>query len=236
MEAIKNDFKESAKNIANIMFSPRKAFLSIAQTPRWLAVFLILSCISIIFGLINLTSINKIFRIALPSGIAEILINSTGKSRLLTFVLTPSLLLAKCMLFSLLIWLVSAITTSKVTFRKTYSLIFHSGIILFMEFFLLSSIYFIKSFYQTLSYQDFKIDLGLDVLFKNADLSLPVSVCLANINVVNVWWIILMVLGLEKIFNLEKKKSMIIIAIFWFIWLAIQIGIALIFKYQFSHT
>ena len=67
MEAIKNDFKESLKNIGNMMLSPRKAFLSIAQTPRWLAVFLILSCISIIVGFINFSSINKIFRIILLS-------------------------------------------------------------------------------------------------------------------------------------------------------------------------
>ena len=234
MDTIITSIKESISNIFYIIFSPSKTFINIGQRPRWVAAFFILTVLSVFVGLINLASVEKMLQIMLPSGLAEVFLNANANAKLLTSIITPSIMIVKCLLFSVLIWLISGTMTDRVTFGKTYSLAFHTGILLFLEFFLVSTIYYVKSLYQNLSFHDFRIYLGLDILFKGQELSLPLRIILANFNIINVWWVAVMILGLQKIFNLSRKNGVIIVTVFWIVWLGIQIGIGLLFHLQVS--
>jgi hypothetical protein len=235
MEMRKTSIKESFSNIFYVIFSPSKAFFNIGQRPRWVVAFLTLTVLSIFVGLINLTSVEKMIRIMLPSGMADIFLNTETNAKLLTTIITPSIMIIKCLLFTILIWLISGTMTDRVTFGKTYSLAFHTGILLFLEFFLVATIYFVKSLYQNLSFHDFKIYLGLDILFKGHEISLPFRTILANFNIINIWWVVVMILGLQKIFNISRRKSVLIVAIFWSVWLGIQIAIGLLFHLRVSN-
>jgi len=68
--------------------------------------------------------------------------------------------------------------------------------------------------------------LGLDLFFRNKNISLPLKAFLDNINMFSLWWILLMSIGLSIFTKLSRRKAAMIIFVIWSFNILLQVGLA----------
>lgn len=57
--------------------------------------------------------------------------------------------------------------------------------------------------------------LGLDMFFRGGDLSLPVLTLLARVDLFNIWWMVVVVIGAQRLLGLKRGQAVALVVTVW---------------------
>jgi len=218
------------KVLKDIFFSPERAFKEINKRPKWLIAFLIIGIGTIMTNYFILPFANRVATFSVASDTsyneAENILNMMKSMQIIGIFLLPLFLLIGFLFTAVILWLIIRIFSDETEFKKIFSMVVHSRIILFMGSLLSLIILQLRGLQSIKSAADIQVSLGLDLFLRNPDLDLPLKAFLSNINVFSIWWIVLISLGISIAAKISRTKAIVIAIFFWLFSTAIQIGIA----------
>jgi hypothetical protein len=164
-----------------------------------------------------------ILKKVLQSNVFDILTGTMKVNIFVKYLLPPSIILFKCLIVSVVLWLIISIFYKKKFFHKIFILNLYGYFIFLLGLVLSIFILILKNQSPYLNKDDLQILFGLNIFIKSSNIL--INTFLNEINIISIWWMIYMIFGVSSLTKVSKKIcSMIVIGSF-FSWVLIEISI-----------
>lgn len=227
MSRVKNLFI----SIYYVIFSPKKILNKIIRNPEWIGISILNVLLLSMLLFLNTTLIMR----TLKSNISKELVDSAYEilkyKQLFNYISQIVFFYIEIFLLSLLSWILIKTLYFKMSFKTLLSLIVHCKIVLILENLLVSIILFFRIGQYISGLDDYRIHIGLGFLFKKNAYSELIYFLLNSINIISIWWIIIIAIGLSMLENISKRKSVIIATIIFFLLIFIKVFLSYISMY-----
>jgi hypothetical protein len=216
--------------IPEILISPSKAIAELNKNPYWLGLFLVTVAGQLGLSQAVLPYVQRAVEVALPPGIPEAQVDTLWTQfkswQHIACLVTPVLVLLKWALVATILWLILDSFTSGCNYRTVFSLVAYSNIIPFLGSIYLVIILELRGFDAIMSTADIQVPIGLNLLFRGHNVA--VNTILGSINMFELWYIVILSIGIATIGKCSRKSAAAIAICYWLFTVAIQAGMAII--------
>lgn len=218
-----------------VFFDPFNLFGRLNARPNWLIPFIIVALAGVVSIFLMSPVVTHVMVRQIPEGVSaetqEQLVSMFKVSRYYGILVSPLLLIIKWSISAFLLFSVSVLFGADITYRKVLALLGHASIITALDNLLSIGIVYMRGI-DTIKSMD---DVQSTVLSLNHILGptgQPVMrVVLESINVLTVWYMIVLVLGMASLTQVSRKQSAVIVGLVWAMQTMFVIGMAMIFSH-----
>jgi hypothetical protein len=205
-------------SIIDIFADPAKVFARIDAGLSWWKPFVLVTVVTIILAYLNLPFQKKLIELN-PRGLSEEQIQKTvegfGKFGPLTIIMVPIFLIIVYLILAGLVHLAVNIMSSRSNYKKTLCLISFCGIITMLEQIISMVVLKMRGVEAVESAEDIKFSLSLAPLLGESKGLL--NAVLQSLSVFQIWYYVVLVLGIAAIFKLTRKAAIIPVLPIWII-------------------
>jgi hypothetical protein len=130
-----------------------------------------------------------------------------------SFVGVPLFLLAQWVLYALLLWLAAQVLLHLLEFQQALTIVAFSYLPILFRDCVVSLVLFLRSDEVLLRADGLNVALGLNLLFPQ--IPLPWSTLAASVNLFEVWFILLLVVGIAKMTRAQWQKALAVVFPCW---------------------
>ena len=208
-EGISGGFLQS---IVDIFIDPIKVFRRIDAGLAWWKPFILISVISIILGYL-MVPITRHVTMLNESGVAEEQLETVVSFMEKGYWAAPVAVILGLLIVAAIAHLMIKIISPHSNFVKTLSLIAYCKLIYVVKDILYVVILRMKPLEDIESQADAQVSLSLSALFPDAGKYF--SAFLENLGVFQIWYYILVIIGIATIFKMDRKKAVIPTLVLW---------------------
>lgn len=221
-----------------ILYNPKKVFNEISENATWGRDYIILSFLIVLIAVFMLPITEQILNNLGPlkrlsSNQMAMIKTAANKVQYLGIMAEPIVFIIKNLIFSVLLYFGIQIYKGKKVFSELFALsIVASSIIV-----LAGIINTIALYYRGIENVKRIFDIyviSLNTLFNPNDIGIPLYQFLTNINIFEAWFIIILIYGVSKIAEIDKKKSSLIVITSWLVLVMFNV-IQAIISYNATH-
>lgn len=215
-------------NTIKLLIDPPNVCLDIKQNPRWIQAFILISVLGILAGALTLPFSMQLAAAkmgVIPAGQTERVKDMSQMFGYVGLVFVPIALLIKWAVMGFFLYLLGFLFRSEMKFKPIFSLLAHANIILIVSSLVNILILFIKGPESVQHPLDLNV-IGLHILFDFESMNHSLYYFFSLINVFEIWYLVVLFMGLELIFELDRAKSAAIIGVYWLISTSAMTGFA----------
>jgi hypothetical protein len=212
-----------------VLHSPETAFLNEFSGPSYLVPLCILGFLGI--GISALQSPIQMewmrFQLEAAGTSAEQLRSSLlmmHKSSFMTLLLTPAFLFLRWLLLASMLWLTAAVFLDSLTYRKVLTVVAFSYLPILARDAVTCLILFMRSGDALRHADGMTVALGLNLLFPS--MPLPWSALVGSINMFEVWFVTLLVVGISRMARATPLRALAIVLPTWIVAVVLQSALA----------
>lgn len=211
------------------LHSPETAFLNEFSGPSFLVPLCILGLVGIGISILQSPIQIEWTRFQLEAaGMPGEQINSSldmmNKSTVLTSLLTPVLLFLRWLLLASGLWLTAAVFLDSVAYRQVLTVVAYSYLPILARDAVTCLILLMRSGDVLRHADGMAVALGLNLLF--ASMSLPWSALVGSVNIFEVWFVTLLVVGISRTARVTPMRALSIVLPTWIIAVVVQSALA----------
>jgi hypothetical protein len=213
------------------LFSPVKAFNELKATDKFSAMSVIILLFLILVNLILMIPVTgKITEITmasmpLPEEQAEAALQMVYKMRYLQIVGSLFVYAIIFLLYTLLLYVLVRISKSELTFMKALQLIIYSYIVIVIGDLVNTAVIYARGLDSIQTIYDASL-IGANMLVSAESLTMALYTFLNCINPFQIWFVVLLIIGLKVLTEMKSAKAVIICIIFWLITVAFPVASA----------
>ncbi len=221
-----------------VFFDPFNLFGRLNARPNWLIPFLIVAAAGVLSIFLMSPVMMHIVERQIPEGLsAEAqaqMISMIKVSRYHGIVASPLLLIVKWSISAFLLFSISVLFGADITYRKVLSLLGHASIITALDNLLSIVVLYMRGIDTIKSMEDIQSTvLSLNHILGSS--GHPVMrVFLESVNVLTVWYMIVLALGMASMTQVSRKQSAVIVGLVWAMHTIFLMGVATIFSHASS--
>jgi hypothetical protein len=223
-----NSIFETLRNLSAIFWKPSEVFGKLRDNPQYLIPLIVVALGGILLQLETRPLIEQLLiRTApkdLPPDQLERGLIYFRRANLIGMLVSPALMFLKWACMSWLIFLATVIVGGRGYYGQTLSLVSFSSVILLFESWYSRLVVHLKGIDALTSPRDLDPPIGLSLI--TPDLGPGWFTFLNTFNLFEMWFVILLVLGLSKIENISKKRAALAIVPIWMLWTGLCAGFA----------
>lgn len=221
-----------------VFFDPFNLFGRLNARPNWLIPFLIVVVAGVVSILLMSPVLMRITLRQIPEGMSaetqEQMISMMRLSKYYGILVSPLVVMLKWSISAFLLFSVSVLFGADITYRKVLSLLGHASIITALDNLLSILVLYLRGIDTIKSVEDIQSTvLSLNHLMGST--GHPVlRVFLESVNVLTVWYMIVLVMGMASMTTVSKKQSAAIVGVVWTLQTMFLIGLTIIFSHASS--
>ncbi|PYT08095.1 MAG: hypothetical protein DMF60_05695 [Acidobacteria bacterium] len=218
-----------------VFFDPFNLFGRLNARPNWLIPFLIVALAGVVSIFLMSPVVMHVAVQQIPEGASaetqEQMLSMFKVWRYYGILISPLLLIIRWSISAFLLFSVSVLFGADITYRKVLSLLANASIIIALDNLLSIGVLYLRGVDTIKSMEDIQSTvLSLNHIFGSP--GHPVMrVFLESINVLTVWYMIVLVLGMASLTKVSKKQSAVIVGLVWAMQTMFVIGLAMIFSH-----
>ncbi len=212
-----------------VLHSPETAFLNVFSGPSFLVPLCILGFLAV--GISALQSPIQMewlrFQLEAAGTAGEQLRSSLEmmhKSNIMGLLLAPVLLFLRWLLLASMLWLTAAVLLDSLTYRNVLTVVAYSYLPILARDAVVCLILFMRNDEALRHADGMTVALGLNLLFPS--MPLPWSALAGSINIFEVWFVTLLVVGISKAARVTPPRALAIVLPTWVISVAVQSALA----------
>lgn len=219
-----------------VFFDPFNLFGRLNARPNWLIPFLIVAVAGVLSIFLMSPVMMQVMVRQIPEGLSaeaqEQMISMFEISRYYGVLVSPLIVIVKWSISAFLLFSISVLFGADITYRKVLSLLGHASIITALDNLLSIAILYMRDIDTIKSMEDIQSTvLSLNHILGST--GHPVMrVFLESVNVLNVWYMIVLVLGMASMTQVSRKQSAVIVGLVW----AMQTIFLMVMAIIFSHA
>jgi hypothetical protein len=212
-----------------VLHSPEAAFMNELSGPGFMVPLCILGLLGIGISVLQSPIQMEWIRFQLeaagtPAGQIRSSLDMMENSVAVTFLLTPALLFLRWLLLALLIWLTAAVFLDSLTYKKVLTIVAYSYLPILGRDAVTCLILLVRSD-EVLRHADgMTVALGLNLLFPS--MQLPWSALAGSINLFEIWFVTLLVVGISKTARTTPRRALGIVLPTWILAAVVQSALA----------
>jgi Yip1 domain len=212
-----------------VLHSPETAFVNELSGPSYLVPLCILGLLGIGISVLQSPIQMEWIRFQLeaagtPAGQIRTSLDMMNKSVAVTFLLTPALLFLRWLLLALMIWLTAAVFLDALTYKKALTIVAYSYLPILARDAVTCVMLLMRSDAALRHADGMTVALGLDLLFPS--MPLPWSALAGSINLFEIWFVTLLVVGISKTARTTTRRALGIVLPTWIIAVVLQSALA----------
>lgn len=223
-------FMRQCRLLIELIWSPTVALNEFRFKTPYLCPLLLFSVTGIIIVSFNNSMILNFTQRTLSLNLDEPQIDQSlrfiERIQLLGLILSPGILLLKWTLVAALIFLVAQLVDGKMTYRQSFSLVAFTSIFPLLESCVVLTILKLKGSENLNSPLDFQPPIGMNLFFPETSLSW--TTFLNNFNLFEVWYVVILVLGVSILNRHSRLKAAFVVVPVWLFLVSIQVAVATI--------
>ncbi|MBA3891811.1 MAG: YIP1 family protein [Gemmatimonadaceae bacterium] len=211
--------------------APGRGFAALAARPAWLLLFLV------VFGL-NAAYTRPMLPLATQAALSEVSTkagpqSADGEARIgrqvrtgqiIGIVMSPVLLLFKWLAVAMLLWAAVTLVGGYVSLRAMFSLAAHANVPLILGYFMNLQLLLVRGPDAIGGLDDLRPRLGLNAFLPGA--SPGIDVWLGSIGPLDVWFVLLLVIGLEQMAQVSRRTAVGLALGYWLLSTGLQASLA----------
>jgi len=212
-----------------VLHSPETVFLNEFSGPSYLVPLCILGLLGIGISALQSPIQMEWMRFQLeaagtPGDQLRSSLEMMSKSNAMALLLTPVLLFLRWLLLALMLWLTAAVFLDSLTYRKVLTIVAFSYVPILARDAVVCLILFMRS-EEALRHADgMVVALGLNLLVPS--MALPWSALLGSINIFEVWFVTLLVVGISSAARVTWSRALAIVLPTWLVAVVLQSALA----------
>ena len=212
-----------------VLHSPETAFVNEFSGPSFLVPLCILGLLGIGISVLQSPIQMEWIRFQLeaagtPAGQIRSSLDMMNKSVTVTSLLTPALLFLRWLLLALMIWLTAAVFLDALTYKKALTIVAYSYLPILARDAVTCVMLLMRSDAALRNADGMTVALGLNVLFPS--MQLPWSALTGSINLFEIWFVTLLVVGISKSARATPRRALGIVLPTWIIAVVLQSALA----------
>jgi Yip1 domain len=212
-----------------VLHSPETAFVNELSGPSYLVPLCILGLLGIGISVLQSPIQMEWIRFQLeaagtPAGQIRTSLDMMNKSVAVTFLLTPALLFLRWLLLALMIWLTAAVFLDALTYKKALTIVAYSYLPILARDAVTCVMLLMRSDAALRHADGMTVALGLDLLFPS--MQLPWSALTGSINLFEIWFVTLLVVGISKTARTTPRRALGIVLPTWILAAVVQSALA----------
>ncbi|MEE9166379.1 MAG: YIP1 family protein [Candidatus Neomarinimicrobiota bacterium] len=216
-------------NLKHLILEPSRLFLNLKEKPTWIVPFVIVAVAGIIIAILMQpaqaqVTVVKLQEMLSPDQI-DAALQRAKRFGLITASIVPLVTLIRWAIVSGLILMLTNLFTEKLNFKQSLSIISYSNLIPLAGSAVNTAAIYIKGLETISSSYDLWL-IGLNFWSREA-IGMPLFLFLSEISVFSVWYLVLVVLGLNTIADLSRGKAAFVAVFTWLLGVAFRMGLAL---------
>jgi hypothetical protein len=212
-----------------VLHSPETAFVNEFSGPIFLVPLCILGLLGIGISVLQSPIQMEWIRFQLeaagtPAGQIRSSLDMMNKSVTVTSLLTPALLFLRWLLLALMIWLTAAVFLDALTYKKALTIVAYSYLPILARDAVTCVVLLMRSDAALRNADGMTVALGLNLLFPS--MQLPWSAIIGSINLFEIWFVTLLVVGISKAARATPLRALGIVLPTWIIAVVLQSALA----------
>ena len=212
-----------------VLHSPETAFVNEFSGPSFLVPLCILGLLGIGISVLQSPIQMEWIRFQLeaagtPAGQIRSSLDMMNKSVTVTSLLTPALLFLRWLLLALMIWLTAAVFLDALTYKKVLTIVAYSYLPILARDAVTCVMLLMRSDAALRNADGMTVALGLNLLFPS--MQLPWSAITGSINLFEIWFVTLLVVGISKAARATPLRALGIVLPTWIIAVVLQSALA----------
>jgi len=212
-----------------VLHSPETAFVNEFSGPSFLVPLCILGLLGIGISVLQSPIQMEWIRFQLeaagtPAGQIRSSLDMMNKSVTVTSLLTPALLFLRWLLLALMIWLTAAVFLDALTYKKALTIVAYSYLPILARDAVTCVMLLMRSDAALRNADGMTVALGLNLLFPS--MQLPWSAITGSINLFEIWFVTLLVVGISKSARATPRRALGIVLPTWIIAVVLQSALA----------
>ena len=212
-----------------VLHSPETAFVNEFSGPSFLVPLCILGLLGIGISVLQSPIQMEWIRFQLeaagtPAGQIRSSLDMMNKSVTVTSLLTPALLFLRWLLLALMIWLTAAVFLDALTYKKALTIVAYSYLPILARDAVTCVMLLMRSDAALRNADGMTVALGLNLLFPS--MQLPWSALAGSINLFEIWFVTLLVVGISKAARTTPRRALGIVLPTWIIAVVLQSALA----------
>jgi hypothetical protein len=210
-----------------VLYNPKKVFNEIAQNTNWGTDYIILSFILVIIAIFILPIKEQILNNflalkGLSANQMELIKSTAKKTQYIDLIAEPIIFLIKTLVLTILLYLGILLYKGKKIFKELFSLSIAAFIIMVLS----SLANMVLLYFKGVENINGVIDtyaIGLNIYFNYKVVGIPLYQFLTHVNIFEVWFVIILIFGVNKIAEIGKIESSIIVISTWLIFIIFDV-------------
>jgi hypothetical protein len=205
------------RTLIDFIWAPSRGIEAVARHAPLLLPVVLFSVSAFVINWASMPFAEHVARLSMPDNLdparAEQVLSLTHRISLVSTVFSPVSMLVKWVVLAGLLYLVAILANGRMRFRQAYSLVAFASIALVAEWSTGLVVMLLKGLENVRAPLDLVPALGLTLVFR--DVGLGWFTLLNSINLFQVWFVILLVLGIASINGFSRWKSGWVVASVW---------------------
>jgi len=208
-------------DIFDILASPTDTFNELKDRPRWFFAFVIISVISIgvawFLAPLSEHVTYEMLAARLGEEEAQKAVAFADRLKYLSVLFVPLGLLLRWLVVSAFLYFSSVILEAppNLKFKNVYVVVVYSEVILVLAGIVNLLLLYLKGVDSIHTATDLQAVVGLDILLRSKTANIPVYILLNAVNVFNLWYLVVLSIGMSIVTNFGKLKSFGLVTFTW---------------------
>jgi hypothetical protein len=222
-------FRKEIGFFFEVLHSPEIAFQHEFPGPSYLVPLCILGlmgiCISALQSPVQMEWMRfQLEAVGMPAEQMRSRLEMLSRSNVMAVLLTPVLLFLRWLLLALMLWLTAAVFLDTLTYRKVLTIVAFSYLPILGRDAVSCLVLLLRSEDALRHGDGMIVALGLNLLFPA--MPLPWSALAGNVNIFEVWFVTLLVVGISKAAPARPSRALAIVVPTWLIAVVLQAALA----------
>ncbi len=218
-----------AERVLQLFWNPRQAFADLSDRPGYLVPLLLVAIGTVLVNLwmspLALLAIRGQLESSVPASQVDAALAAMRRWQLVGAGFAPLVLLVQLLLLAGLVYAVVLALDGRMDFRATFCMICCAAVIPFLQLCFGSLVVIIRGPDRLRAASDLHPPLGANLLFP--DLREPFDTLLGTLNPFEIWYLILLVIGIRCINGFSRRKSFAAVLAIWIVLTGVRLGIAM---------
>lgn len=206
------------RTLIDFIWAPSRGVEAVARHAPLLLPVLLFSASSFLINWFSMPFAEHVARLSMPDNLdpaqAEQVLSFTHRISLVSTMFSPLSMLIKWVVLAGLLYLVVILANGRMRFRQAYSLVAFASIALMAEWSTGLVVMLLKGLDNVRAPLDLVPALGLNLVFR--DVGLGWFTLLNSVNLFQIWFVILLVLGIASMNGFSRWKSGWVVISVWF--------------------
>ncbi|MEJ2079353.1 MAG: YIP1 family protein [Acidobacteriota bacterium] len=205
------------RTLIDVIWSPARGVEALARHAPLLLPVLVFSVSAMLVNWFSMPFAEHVARLSMPDSLdpeqAQQVLALTHRISLFSALFSPLSMLVKWVILAGLLYLVSILANGRMRFRQAYSLVAFASIALVAEWSVGLTVMLLKGLENIQRPFDLVPALGLTLIFR--DVGLGWFTLLNSINLFQIWFIVLLVIGIASMNGFSRWKSGWVVVSVW---------------------